>query len=91
MDKIADQEGRKFDQIMIKASPFVRTMATAARIGKELSITKVALDWCFCEILATFLYKSNPLPNMEVRKKSAEDLDKEYELQGITFNDPNPD
>ena len=65
-------------------------MATAARISKELSIKQVDLEWTFCEWLSTYLYKSNPMPNLEVKNVAAGDLDEKYELQGIVFNDVDP-
>ena len=62
-------------------------MATAARIGQELDINNVDLDWMFCEWLADCLYSTNPLPSLEIRHKDASTLDKEFDLQSVSFVD----
>ena len=64
-------------------------MATAARISRELDIKTVDLDWMFCEWLADCLYSTNPLPSLEIRHKDASNLDKEFDLQSVSFVDTN--
>ena len=75
----------------MKTSPFVRCMATAARIGNELSVSQISINWMFCEWLSTYLYDSNPLPGMDYRLTPTEELNETYKLQGLTFNDVDTD
>ena len=65
LEQLAVQEDRPFSSILLKTSPFIRVMATAARISKELSIAQVDIDYTFCEFLSTTMFGSNPIPNLE--------------------------
>ena len=74
------EEGRLIDRIVIKASPFIRTMATAVRISTELEVNSVDLDWMFCEWIADCLYTTNPMQSLEVLHKDAAALNNEFDL-----------
>lgn len=65
----------------------MRCLATTARICKELGVEQVTVDYNFCDLMSEYLYSKNPVPNIELRKKSAADLNKEYELQDVAFTD----
>lgn len=80
LQRIAAEEGRAFDEIVVKVSPFVRTMATSARICKEIGVQNVAIDYNFCELLATFLYSEDPIVRLSVRKQDASSLNQEFNL-----------
>jgi hypothetical protein len=71
-----------FDQIIIEASPFIRTLQTAANISKciEKSELKVQINYLFSEFQDDWVYKKNPIPELEIKNKSSEDLNKEYTL-----------
>ena len=45
----------------------------------------------FCEWLSTYLYDKNPIPNIDYRLTPAEELNETYKLQGMTFNDIDPE
>ena len=50
LKRIEAEEGRTFDEVLLKVSPFVRTMATGARICKELGVVNATVDYNFCEL-----------------------------------------
>ena len=80
LKKIEKKEGRKFDRVIVRCSPFIRTMASAARVCKSLGIKKAEKSYLMCELLQPKVYSSNPLPQLECVKKSAAKLDKEFKL-----------
>ena len=85
--RIEAEEGRTFDEIVVKASPFVRTMATCARICKQINIENVAIDYDYCEWLSEYLYTVNPMPLLSMRNKDAATLNTEFDLLDIAFTD----
>ena len=78
LQKIEMQEGRSFDQVLVKTSPFVRCLATCARICKEIGVEQVKVDYNFCELMSEYLYTKNPVPHIELRKKNPADLNQDY-------------
>ena len=67
--KIEESEGRKFDKIAIRVSPFQRTVSTCAEVANELGIKDVKIDYAYVEFMKQELYPDgDPLPNLEVRK-----------------------
>ena len=78
--QIEETEGKAIDQVIVKSSPFIRTMATCARICTQIKIDEVDLDYHYCEWLSTYLYSKNPIPKLEVRKKNGPELDEEFDL-----------
>lgn len=62
-------------------------MATCARICTQIGVEKVDLDYDYCEWLANFLYTEDPTPDIFIKKKTKQELDNEFELQGVTFVD----
>lgn len=71
----------------MEASPMVRTMATASRIAKHLGVTDIKINYMFSEWQSSGLFDENPMPFIEFKNKSSQQLDKEYNLQGIKFHD----
>ena len=47
--EIEKEEGRKFDEVIVEASPFVRCLSTAARIAKPLGIKKIPINYLMSE------------------------------------------
>ena len=62
-------------------------MASAGRVCKELGLAKAEQSYLMCELLQSAVYSSNPLPDLEYKKKSASKLDKEFSLQGLKFSE----
>ena len=61
---------------------------TSAQIASALDIKDVQINYLFCEWLCNWLYKGgNPLPHLEFKNKPPKDLDVEYGLQGIKYQD----
>ena len=87
MQRIEQQEGRAFDAVYVKTSPFIRCMATCARICKQLGSQQVAIDYNFAEFLSDYLYSKNPIPKLELRNKPLGELNTEFDLQNIGFSD----
>lgn len=87
LKEIEKKEGRKFDNVIVRCSPYIRTMASASRVCKELGLAKAEQSYLMCEILNPNVYGSDPLPNLEYKKKSTAKLDKEFSLQGIKFSE----
>ena len=87
LSRIEAEEGRSFDEILVKCSPFVRCMATTARICKQINIESVSIDYNYCEWLADFLYSDNPVPHLSIRNKDSVTLNTEFNLQDISFTD----
>ena len=73
-------EGRAIDNLVVRTSPFIRTMATCARICKQINVQNVELDYNYAEWMATYLYAKNPIPSLEVRNKTADEIEKEFSL-----------
>ena len=40
-----NEQGLKFDKVIIETSPFIRTMQTASQIAKELNVPSITLNW----------------------------------------------
>ena len=79
--RIEAEEGRSFDEITVKCSPFVRCMATSARICKQINIERVEIDYNYCEWLTADLYPNdNPMPHLSIRNKDAVTLNTEFNL-----------
>ena len=84
---IEKKEGKPFDKIVVNSSPYIRTVSTASRICKENDIESIELDYTFCEWMEENMHKGrDPLPMLAINNLSYEDLDQQYDLQGITFN-----
>ena len=78
--EIEEKEGRKFDSIVMESSPFMRVMTTASIVAKELSIDNIKIDWLHSEY-------NCPIPKIEFKNKTLEEIDEEYDLGGIRFED----
>ena len=78
----------KFTRIIVETSPFVRCLMTSAQIAKALGIPSAGINYRFCEWLTDWLYRTgNPIPKLEFKNKALKDLNVEYGLQGIKFED----
>lgn len=75
--EIEQTESKKMDKITVHVSPFIRTQTTCAQICNELAIGSAQIDYNFCEFLATFLYKENPVHKLF------------YNSQGISAQEQN--
>ena len=58
-------------------------MATAASIGKQLDIKELIIDPTWSEWLETRQYATNPVPHLEIRNNSPEELNAKFNLQDI--------
>lgn len=58
----------KFDEIKLEASPFLRTLMTAANIAKVLGIERIRVNHHFCEWMDKMFFEENPLPNIMSRR-----------------------
>lgn len=85
--EIEKKEGRKFDRVIVRCSPYIRTLASAGRVCKELGLKKAEYSYLICELLNANVYASNPLPKLEYKHSSAAKLDKTFNLQGIKFSE----
>ena len=55
--------------MILEASPFLRTMMTAAGISKMIGIEKIKINYRFCEWLSPDFYEEIPLPKINVKNK----------------------
>ena len=62
-------------------------MATVARICKQINVENVIIDYNYCELLADFLYRENPIPHLSIRNMDAATLNTEFNLQNIAYTD----
>ena len=62
-------------------------MATVARICKQITVEIVIIDYNYCEWLADFLYRENPIPHLSIRNMDAATLNTEFNLQNIAYTD----
>ncbi len=53
----------KVDEVVLESSPFIRTMMTAAGIGKELGLPKIHINYLYSEFISDRLYQKNPFDN----------------------------
>ena len=65
----------------------MRTIASAAEICKELGISKADINYQLSEYLNVNVYSEDPFPKLEYKKYSPSELDEEYNLQGVEFNE----
>ena len=82
MKEIEIREKRKFDKVIVSSSPFIRTMTTGALICERIGVKEISLDYNFCEWQTPEIFKDNnpPLPMLEVRNHSLEELENIYML-----------
>ena len=64
----------------MKSSPFIRSVATAASIGKQLDIKELIIDPTWSEWLETRQYAKNPVPDLEIRHNPPDELNTKYNL-----------
>jgi len=79
----------KFDEVRLDASPFLRTLMTAAGIAKVLGLPKIFVNHNFCEWMDMMFFDKNPLPEIMSRRPDIfpkHKIVEEY-LQGIDFED----
>lgn len=70
-----------FVEVKIEASPFLRCIATAGEIAQILQQTKIEVNYLFSEHQDQWLYKENPMPQLELKLKTPyERLAEEYDL-----------
>ena len=70
-----------FDKIVIKSSPFIRCIMTAATIANQLDQAIVEIEPLASEILLATMYESNPIPLLEISKtKDIEVLKSKYKI-----------
>ena len=80
--------GKKFDEITIECSPFIRTMQTSARIAKELNIAEININYVYREWLGTYLHgNESPMPHIWFKNLNADELNSKFDLLDIKFND----
>ena len=65
--KITTAEGRPFDSVTIRCSPFQRCMSTSGKIAEALDINAIDIDYDYCEWVASCLYQENPIPHLSLR------------------------
>ena len=86
--QIETNEGRKFDEIRIKASPFERTITTAAQVARGVGVNYIHLDYAWVEALYSkqlveWGYSEDPIPELEARQIGLSGLAIKH--QGLTF------
>ena len=70
IERIQQLEGRNFDQIYFKTSPFSRCMSTCSQMAKanDLTTDAINVDYRYAEWLADWLYPAeSPLPHLDLR------------------------
>ena len=85
--ELESEQGKKFDKIILQTSPFVRCMATAARIAKPLKLRSVQINYRMSEWQVGCYNKDNPMTHLEFKSKSAACLNRKYKLLGIDYQD----
>lgn len=74
--------------IIIESSPFVRCLQTAVCIAKELGVEEVRVNYLYCEWLkGKFFPDGCPLEDLIIRNTPREQFVKEYNFQGVKFDD----
>ena len=76
-DEIKAAEGREIDAIILNSSPFKRCLSTSSMIGRELNISKITVDYDYCEWLSSMLYAENPIPHLALRTTDMAELKRE--------------
>ena len=56
LEQIEDIEGKRFGQIKVSSSPFVRCMLTASKICSVLNVSAFELNYNYCELLLQSRY-----------------------------------
>jgi len=85
LEEIEKKEGKQFDKVILECSPFIRTMATAAQVGKAIGKEDIALNCRFSEWFADWLYTVNPCPKLESLNQDFAVLETEFNLQGRVY------
>ncbi len=62
-------------------------MQTTSEICKGNNVATAALNYRFMELLATYMYKSNPIPKLASQTLSFDSLHEEFGLTGTRFAD----
>jgi broad specificity phosphatase PhoE len=60
LKKYFEDENMKFDKIIIKCSPFIRTIMTASQVAKQLGIKELLIDSSMGEYLSELIFEENP-------------------------------
>ena len=55
-----------FDQIIVRSSPFIRTVMTASNIAEQLGVKSVQIDSHLGEHLDEMMFPTNPIPVLEI-------------------------
>ena len=76
-------------KVVLECSPFIRVMASAAIIATELGLQQkpVTINYQYSEFQSMNDVDECPIPGLEFKTQSLDDLDKEFNLLGVKFND----
>ena len=79
--------GFQFEKIIIKSSPFIRCIMTAAAVAAELEQSEVHIEPIASEILLPKMFTSNPIPLLELAQcKDIAALKTKYQIpQGVNI------
>ena len=55
-----EEKKMEFDEIIIRSSPFVKSLTTAGLIAKELGVSKIEIDSVLVETQYDFIFSQNP-------------------------------
>ena len=91
LEKLVEKEGRDFEEVIIKTSPFIRCVQTAANIASELDKDIFTVDWGFSEFLGEYLFDEDPIPKLEVQDSGRRKLNETYQLRNVSLHGIVPD
>ena len=60
--QIEQKEGRKFDNVVIQCSPFMRARQTASKIGKAIGKDRVEVNYLLSELMHARMFPASPIP-----------------------------
>lgn len=66
------------ESIVVKSSPFLRTLLTATRIAEVLGVSTVHIDFSLSEFLSKKAFKESPLETLEVIQAINSDKQAEF-------------
>ena len=75
-----------YKKIIIRSSPFLRTLQTASSIAKALNIDSIEVEYSVHECLYKKLFPCNPDSSLMIRTKSVKEVSEKY-LNGVKFVD----
>ena len=79
-------EAEGFEEVILEASPFLRTMMTAAHIAKSLNIPKIKSNYLYGERYSRNNFDHHPFGSLVIDKTEKDAFVKKY-LDGVDYDE----